>query len=304
MYHGKSEEVLTRTSLAKLHGKVQLIFTSPPFPLNRKKKYGNMTGDSYVKWIASLAPLLTKFLTPTGSVVIELGNAWEEGTPTMSTLSIEALLAFKKEANLHLCQEFICFNPARLPTPAQWVTIDRVRVKDSFTRLWWMSPTPNPKADNRRVLREYSDSMKKLLKNKTYNAGKRKSEHSIGETSFLKNNKGAIPPNVFVDTNAIFDFLVMANTQSTGVNGVYQRHCDDNGLTAHPARMQMELAGFFVKFLTDEGDIVLDPFGGSNTTGYISESLKRKWIAVEASDEYIEGSKGRFFSAETARKIS
>src|SRR5256885_14020805 len=100
------------------------------------------------------------------------------GTPgprMMSPASLKALLAFQEAANLHLCQEFICFNPARLPTPAEWVTVRRVRVKDAFTRVWWMSPTANPKADNRQVLTEYSDSMLKLLRRGTYNGGSRPS---------------------------------------------------------------------------------------------------------------------------------
>ena len=45
--------------------------------------------------------------------------------------------------------------------------------------------TDYPKADNRKVLRPYSESMKSLLKRGSYNAGKRPSEHSIGEKSFL-----------------------------------------------------------------------------------------------------------------------
>jgi DNA modification methylase len=301
MYHGKSEVVLRHPSLRSLHGKVQLIFTSPPFPLNRKKKYGNMRGQEYVDWLAELAPILGKFLTSTGSIVVELGNAWEEGSPTMSTLSLEALLAFKKKGDLHLCQEFVCFNPARLPSPAQWVTVDRVRVKDSFTRLWWLSPVTKPKADNRKVLQAYSDSMRKLLKSKTYNSGRRPSEHQIGEKSFLKNNGGAIPPNVFVDSNAVCDFLVMSNTRA---NDQYQLFCRDNGVVPHPARMPSELAEFFIRFLTDEGDHVLDPFGGSNTTGATAERLERHWTAVEDNAAYVTGSIGRFPALAGKRKVS
>lgn len=302
MFQGKSEVVLTSPTLTKLHGKVQLIFTSPPFPLNRKKKYGNMNGQTYIDWMGSLAEIWKKFLTPTGSIVIELGNAWEEGTPTMSTLSLEALLELKKKGNLHLCQEFICFNPARLPSPAQWVTVKRVRVKDSFTRLWWMAATAEPKADNRKVLREYSDSMKKLLHTKKYNAGLRPSEHRIGAKSFLTDNGGAIPSNVFVDEGVVADFLVNSNT---GASDTYQNYCREHELTAHPARMQRELVEFFVKFLTAEGDYVLDPFGGSNTTGYVAETLKRNWIAIEDDASYIEGSFGRFFpDRKPERKVS
>ena len=179
-------------------GRVQLVFTSPPFPLVRKKKYGNLAGDEFARWLAGFAKGFAEFLTPDGSIVIELGNGWNPGTPTVSTTGIKALLAFQEAAGLHLCQEFICFNPARLPTPAEWVTVRRTRVKDAFTRVWWLSPTPTPKADNRRVLTEYSDSMRKLLRKGTYTGGKRPTEHHIGVKSFLTDNGGAIPANVLV----------------------------------------------------------------------------------------------------------
>ena len=163
MYHGKCEEVLT--NYIKNGGKpVNLIFTSPPFPLNRAKKYGNMTGDEYLAWLKDLASLFSSILADDGSIVIELGNAWEQGFPIQSTLPMEALLAFKNAGNFYLCQEFIHYNPARLPSPIEWVNKKRVRVKDSFTRIWWLSKTPHPKANNRNVLVPYSKQMKKLLK--------------------------------------------------------------------------------------------------------------------------------------------
>jgi len=281
MLHGKSDEILGDGSLARFEGKVNLIFTSPPFPLNRKKRYGNETGEDYIHWLCTFGSLFKKMLAPDGSIVIEMGNSWESGSPVMSTLALRALLDFQSKNNLHLCQEFIWYNPARLPSPAQWVNVERIRVKDSFTKLWWMSPNEKPKASNQRVLQEYSKSMMDLLKKGSYNAGKRPSEHNIGETSFLKNNGGAIPSNV----------LTYANTQASDA---YQAYCRNNQLQLHPARMPSELAKFFIKFLTEPGDIVLDPFGGSNTTGGAAEDLERFWISIEASEEYIKGSRGRF----------
>ena len=141
MYVGDCEDLLSQTPLTQYHGQIQLVLTSPPFPLNRKKRYGNRSGEEYLDWLKRLAPLLSSFLTPDGSIVIELGNVWERGRPTMSTLPLRALMAFQEGAELHLCQEFICYNPARLPSPAQWVTVERIRVKDAFTRAWWMSPS-------------------------------------------------------------------------------------------------------------------------------------------------------------------
>src|SRR6266446_5506913 len=177
MYAGRAEEALTRPPLISWRGRVQMLFTSPPFPLQREKKYGNLQGEAFTDWLAGFAPLFTDYLTPSGSIVLELGNGWNPSLPTMSTASLKALLAFQEAANLHLCQEFICYNPARLPTPAEWVTVRRVRVKDSFTRVWWLSPGPFPKADNRRVLTGYSESMRRLLERGTYNGGNRPSGH-------------------------------------------------------------------------------------------------------------------------------
>lgn len=281
MYRGFAEDVLPSALTKKYRGKVQLILTSPPFPLNRKKKYGNRQGEEYVDWLAGFAVLFKEFLTDDGSIVIEMGNAWEAGEPAMSTLALEALLRFLKTADLKLCQQFICHNPARLPTPAQWVSIERIRVKDSYTHVWWMAPSTRPKADNRRVLKAYSRSMLKLLRTQKYNAGRRPSEHHIGATSFLKDNKGAVPSNVFTLTNTLS-------------NDPYLRYCKERGLPPHPARMPGELAAFFIKFLTEARDLVLDPFAGSNTTGAAADDLKRRWVSIEPNDDYLQGSRGRF----------
>ena len=281
MLHGTAEAILSSASLVALNGTVNLILTSPPFPLNTKKRYGNLTGEAYVDWLSAFAPRFRDLLADDGSLVIELGNAWERGSPVMSTLALRALLTLQTAGDFHLCQEIIWHNPARLPTPAQWVTIQRVRLKDSFTRFWWLSSTPRPKADNRRVLTPYGPHMRKLLARQSYNAGRRPSEHDISATGFLKDNGGAIPPNV----------LTVANTRSSDP---YQKYCRLHELQPHPARMPDAIVDFFVRFLTEEGDLVLDPFGGSNTTGAGAERERRNWITIEPQRDYIRGSRGRF----------
>jgi DNA modification methylase len=281
MVHGYAEQALDSQLLKKHAGNVQLIFTSPPFPLNTKKAYGNQTGDQYRRWLAAFAKKFRNLLAPDGSIVIELGNAWEPGKPVMSPLALRALIDFMDRGKLQLCQQFICDNPTRLPSPAQWVNVKRIRVKDSYTHVWWFAKTAEPKADNRRVLKPYSDSMTKLLKTRRYNSGPRPSGHVIGETSFFTDNKGAIPSNV----------ITLKHTNSTDP---YIRYCKDKGLPLHPARMPRGLAEFFIKFLTEPGDLVVDPFGGSNTTGAAAEELGRRWISIEPNATYIEGSLGRF----------
>ena len=182
---------------------------------------------------------------------------------------------------IHLAQELFHYNPTRLPTPAEWVTVRRVRLKDSVNVVWWLSKSTNPKSDNRKVLLAYSAAMEDLLKRQSYNSGKRPSEHDINATSFLTNNGGAIAPNV----------LALANSES---NSGYIRRCKENGLQLHPARFPVAFAEFFVRFLTDDGDDVLDPFGGSGATAEAAERMGRNWTTIEIEEEYIRGAKMRF----------
>jgi DNA modification methylase len=298
---GDSIELLKGKLGKKLKGTVDLIITSPPFPLNAKKKYGNEKGNEYLEWFQNLAPIFSDLLSETGSLVIEIGNSWESERPVQSLLHLECLFGLVKhpDADLRLIQEFICYNPSKLPSPAQWVTVNRIRTVDSYTHVWWLAKSDFPKADNRKVLKPYSKSMLNLLKRQKYNGGRRPSEHVISETGFLKDHGGSIAHNFF-EFDAIdkgrevrlpHSVLSFSNTNS---NDHFLTACREKKVTPHPARMNGGLINFFIEFLTDEGDIVIDPFGGSNTTGYCAELSNRKWKAFEIKENYHEQALIRF----------
>jgi site-specific DNA-methyltransferase (cytosine-N4-specific) len=215
-----------------------------------------------------------------GSFVMELGGAWNPGSGTRSLFPYELVLRLGKL--FFLAQDFYWFNPSRLPTPAEWVTIRRTRVKEAVTTLWWLSKTTEPQADNRQVLAPYSKSMKRLLKD-GYKVATRPSQHEIGP-HFQRDNGGAIPPNL----------LTVPNTRSYDE---YLFRCREAGLTPHPARFPPELPDFFIRFLTKPGQTVLDPFAGSNTTGQVAQGLGRKWLSIECDADYVAGSKLRFGEA-------
>jgi len=298
---GDSIDLLSGELHKSLKGKVNLIITSPPFPLNSKKKYGNEKGEEYLKWFTDLAPIFSDLLSDNGSLIIEIGNAWESERPVQSLLHLECLFGLVKhpKANLRLIQEFICYNPSKLPSPAQWVTVNRLRTVDSYTHVWWIAKNDFPKADNSKVLRPYSKSMQQLLKKQKYNSGKRPSEHHISEKGFLKDNGGSIAHNFFEmeqldsnrDVRLPHSVLSFSNTNS---NDYFLTKCRDKKITPHPARMSGGLVNFFIEFLSDSGDLILDPFSGSNTTGYCAEKLKRKWLSFEIKQEYIEQAVIRF----------
>lgn len=299
-FHCLAEEILKDRNLRRKAGKVQLILTSPPFPLNKKKAYGNKDSDKYLDWFKSLAPIFSELLAQDGSLVIEMGNAWEPGRPVQSTLPLRCLLSLldHEKTPFVLCQQFVAYNPARLPSPAQWVNIKRSRVTDSYTNVWWLSRSDNPKADNRCVLRPYSKEMKSLLGKQAYNAGQRPSEHNIGEKSFLKNNKGSIAHNFLemeqLDPTREVRLPNAFNVPNTISTDAFLSRCREHGIQPHPARMPLGLAAFFVEFLSEKGDLVFDPFAGSNTTGYVAEVLGRKWAAVDAQADYADQSIVRF----------
>lgn len=258
---------------------VDLIMTSPPFGLVRKKSYGNEDADEYCNWFRPFAEGFKRVLKDDGSLVIDIGGAWVPGQPTRSLYHFKLLVMLVEEYGFHLCQEHYWWNPAKLPTPAEWVNVRRVRVKDAVNTVWWLSKTPYPKANNRRVLAPYSKSMKDLLKN-GYVAKLRPSGHDIS-SKFSKDNGGSVPPNL----------LAIANTESTSR---YQEHCRDNNIPIHPARFPPQLPEYFIRFLTEPGDVVLDPFGGSCVTGAVAEALDRRWVCCEMSEEYLEGALARF----------
>lgn len=261
---------------------VDLIITSPPFALLRQKSYGNERQDTYVEWLCEFGKAAFPILKNTGSFVLDLGGAYQRGKPVRSLYNYKVLLEFCDRIGYFLAEEFFWFNPAKLPSPIEWVNKRKIRVKDAVNTIWWFSKTEYPKADARNVLIPYSDRMKTLLADpeRFYRPKERPSGHDIA-ASFARCNGGAIPPNL----------LVIPNTES---NSHYLRCCKLLGRQAHPARFPAELPRFFIRFLTEPGDLVVDIFSGSNTTGYVAEQLGRSWLSIELNHAYAALSAVRF----------
>lgn len=277
---GRSEDYLPQIP----NNSVDLVVTSPPFALLRQKSYGNLDQDAYVDWLISFGPLVRRVLKDTGSFVIDLGGAYQRGAPVRSLYNFRVLIRLCDECGFFLAEEFFWHNPAKLPSPIEWVNKRKVRAKDSVNTVWWLSKTENPKADISKVLSPYSERMKKLIEDpdKFYKPKIRPSGHDIGK-SFGKDNGGAIPSNL----------LQYSNTES---NSLYIRQCKANNFKPHPARFPRSLPEFFIKFLTDEGDSILDIFAGSNTTGEAAEALCRNWVSIDSDREYVTTSAFRFMA--------
>jgi len=258
---------------------VDLVFTSPPYALLTQKAYGNESSSKYLRWFEPFARGVQRVLRSTGSFVVNIGGAYQRGTPTRSLVHLELPLRMCREWGWHLAQECFWYSPTKLPMPAEWVTVRRLRLKDATELVYWFSKTPWPKADTRRVLQPYSEAMRDLI-----STGRRlrrsPSGHVVGE-GFAQDLGGSIPSNM----------LTLSHSEATSE---YLRRCKAVGLKPHPARFPGALPEFFVKLLTEPGDCVLDIFAGSNTTGRIAEDLQRHWLSVEREPSYVQGSRLRF----------
>jgi site-specific DNA-methyltransferase (cytosine-N4-specific) len=298
---GDSLDLLSRLPDASAN----LVFTSPPYALHFKKEYGNADKCDYVKWFLPFAREIFRVLRDDGSFVLNIGGSYNKGTPTRSLYHFHLLIALVEEIGFHLAQECFWYNPAKMPMPAEWVTVRRIRIKDSVEYVWWSSKTAWPKASNGRVLKEYSPDMIRLSR-RGVRATVRPSGHVIRDSFDKIEVGGAIPSNVVEDELAeeldtpIPD--VMLKFGNNAANDEYARRSKELGMKMHPARFPASLPQFFVRMLTEPGDIVIDPFAGSNTTGVVAEGLQRKWIAMEQVPEYLETSKVRF--TETPAKIA
>ena len=270
---------------------IDLVMTSPPFALQRQKAYGNEKQEEYVDWLCNFGRLIFRKLKDSGSFVLDIGGAYEKGSPTYSLYQFRTLLALCDNIGFRLAQPFYWHNPGALPAPIEWVNKRKLRAKTSVNTVWWLCKDTKCKADITNVLIPYSSRMERLIAHpEEFVKGegtRRPSGHVLGQASWAKDNGGAIPPNL----------LQISNTES---NGQYLRYCKAIGVKGHPARFPTALPEFFIKFLTDEGDLVLDIFAGSNTTGQAAEKLGRRWLSFDISQEYIATSVLRFVDSPEA----
>lgn len=293
---------------------VDLIVTSPPFALQHQKEYGNEDQESYNDWFMQFIPEVRRILQPHGSFVVEIGGAFKRGFPERSTYQFELMtrLVDEKEGQMHLAQDFYWYNPAKLPSPIEWVNVRKIRVTDAITHIWWLTPEinkdsavedsgkPHPEANNQRVLQEYSGSQKNLIETGEFNDGERGSGHNIDEEAFANENDGAIPDNLIEASN-------------TASNTHYLKMCRKFDFEPHPARFPRHIPEFFIDFLTPDPSyndwkgqldkpVVLDIFGGSNITGSIAQEKGRYWISFEREEKYLETSRFRFLTEEEISK--
>jgi site-specific DNA-methyltransferase (cytosine-N4-specific) len=263
---------------------VDLLWTSPPYPLLRPRAYGNREERAWLDWMVRLSESWRGLLAPTGSMMLNLGPCWVPGEPQQSLYIERLLLRLEDDLGLHLLQRLDWYSPSKLPAPLEWVSVRRVRVTPAVEPVLWLSASPTrSKADNRRVLRPYSSSGLRAIANPKDHVRKRPSGFTFGPTSFIDNG-GSIPHS-----------LISASNSAS--SSAYHRAERAAGRTSHPATAPEAIVEFGVKLATEENDLVYDPFFGSGVTGCVAQRLGRRFIGNERSRTYIESARLRFEAA-------
>lgn len=257
-------------------GSVNLIYVSPVYPISTERQYGGLRVPEWIDCMTHLGGLWKGLLAEDGSLMVNLGTVFTQGAPLESTYMERFVLSMVDDLGWHLAGRHYWYNPLKLPSPMPWVALRRCRVKPAVETIYWFSKCREPKADNRQVLRPYSERMVKGYLGKAGRAMQRASGYSFGEKSFSKDNGGSIPPNLI---------------EAPGVppQDSYRRRCRAEGITAHPAAFPAALPEFGIKLTTLPGDLVYDPMAGSGTTAAVAEGLGRRWLTSERALAYIEG---------------
>lgn len=265
---------------------VTLCITSPPYPLAKARAYGGPSEAEYADFIVRALEPIVRHMAPDGSLCLNVSNdIFEHGKPSRSMYCERLVLALHEKLGLSLMDRLVWSNPAKPPGPVAWASIKRVQLNVGYEPIYWFAIDPmRVKSNNRRVLEQHTERHLRLLKRggvdreASYSDG----AYRLHPGRFGKMTEGRIPRNVITRGAGCPD----ANA--------YRRDARALGLPVHGAMWPLSIPDFLVRFLSDVGDLVVDPFGGRITTGMAAERNGRRWLVAERVLDYARGGAERF----------
>jgi DNA modification methylase len=267
---------------------ISLCLTSPPYPISRGRAYGKITESEYVDFLCRALEPVIQNLRSGGSVVLNVSNdVFERGMPSRSLYQERLILALHDRFGLHKMDTLIWHNPSKPPGPVWWASINRLQLNVGYEPVLWMTNDPNQVlADNRRVLEPHTARQQQLIRaggenrHGVYADG----AYVVRPGSYSHATPGRIPRNVLTIGHKCQD------------QARYKKTARDLGLPVHGAPYPLRLVKFLISFLSECGDLVVDPFAGSLTTGRGAEELGRRWVCTDNVCEYLRGGAERFRS--------
>lgn len=267
---------------------ITLVLTSPPYALAQPRAYGNVSLGHYVDWLMSMLEPFVLRLRPGGTLALNVSNdVFEPGSPARSTYRERLVIALCDGLGLHKWDEFIWHNPSKPPGPIQWASRTQQQLNTAWEPVYIFTNDPHRcVASNRRVLQAHTERHLQLM-----SRGGEKREASFCDGAY-RIKRGAY--------GTLTAGRIPRNLQSIAHRGndptlqQAKHRAKELGLPAHGAPMPLALADFMVRYLSEPGDLVVDPFGGWGTTGFAAEANGRRWLTTEKHLEYVLGTQLRF----------
>lgn len=268
---------------------ISLVITSPPYPLTSARAYGNPPEHMYVDWICKTLEPVVKNLVRGGSICLNISNdIFLKHSPARSMYCERLLLALHDRLGLHLMDRLIWENKSKPPGPYQYASKARTQLNVVYEPIYWLTNAPHSvKSDNRRVLQAHTEKHLALIAR----GGEQRSgsfsdgAYTMRHGAYASPTEGKIPRNILSFGHRCAHQIA------------YKQAAKAMGLPVHGAPMPMALASFLIKFLSEPGDLVADPFAGSFTTADAAERLGRRWLATERVAQYVLGGASRFTEA-------
>lgn len=269
----------------RLDEPVFLALTSPPYPLRTPRAYGNPPIEEYIDFVCGIIEPVVRNLVTGGNIVLSLSNdIFESKSPARSLYLEKLTIALCERFGLSLMDRLI-WQSNKAPGPVAWASKQRMQLNVGYEPLLWFCNSPlDCIANNRRVLEPHTARQQKLIDRggEDRTAVSCDGAYRIAPGSYGNATAGKIPRNCFFVAN---------NCPS---QRAYKQAARNLGLQPHGASMPLALARKLVKFMTDVGQLVVDPCAGSMTTPLAAELEGRRWMGTDVVLDYVRGGAERF----------
>ena len=237
---------------------INLVVTSPPYADNRKGPYHGWPIDNYVDRFLPITKELKRVLKPDGSFVLNIKERANDGE--RQTYVLELILALKKQGWLWTEEYVWCKSNCY---PGKWPN----RFRDSWERCLHFTLQKGFKMRQESVMVPVGDWAKTRLKNLS-DTDRSRDESKVG-SGFGKNISNWVGRDMVYPSNVLHLATECANRD-------------------HSATFPVSLPEWFIKLLTDENDVILDPFMGSGTSARAAINTSRHYVGVELSRDYYQ----------------
>ncbi len=246
----------SRRALLTLQGQVDLIVTSPPYADARKMHYDSIHPDHFMEWFITFHEPMLAALKPNGSLVINIKDKVVDGYRHRYVWdTIQALT----ERGWFAIDDYIWSKPN--PMPGFWPS----RLRDGWEYCFHLSPSKRPFINFDAVRQPIGDWSRSRLA--SLNKHDTQRHNSVNKSGFGRNISSWLERDTVLPSNVLSIPLVGKNK-------------------GHPAVFPVELPTFFIRLLSPEGGLVVDPFAGSGTTAIAAYNEKRDFVMIDNNAEY------------------